>query len=735
MAVDTVDAQIQGLISQAKIEANAKTLRSDESDDGEQAARRRLDLKKASIRRDRVDRQGEQHDQALKLRLAQVIGGSYGQEPAAALLNFERNEMLQSKLTETQREQFREAIAKDPQRVAKSGQALQSLSQTATFDKAVRTSQQAGLIQDALLRDPKTEGEVGKLLSSRFMQWPKADDRAKHSLLRFGIQKGSGRGLDTTLEMMGSLSKHAVGREAQQASMTMAHRQADNPRAMSTVNRFVLKTDVHRMPMAAKTKATELVAKSDGSAELAERLGKLASDPKFKGQSAENQGRFFATIGSGRPSEFRQLADQSLRSLASGNFPARSSQVGRFLGRLQSQVSRGGAASVEIDRLISQAKRSPLPQAPVLTHERGLSGEDVARVRRDNRAKIIQFYTQVARSYDRSEKRLNSAKYFEDINRMADLREPEDLDLSALAPEERALAHDRRSKLSERLGNLRQMHRQRSRELRTKRMPMAKRRAQAAASRTRGSQPRYFNPRTTGEAGRWSPAEAFVSSQSAPQTATRHGAFNGGGDIRHEVSAALAELGRGPLSRDMAESVARRIASQVADRVASQVTEQLLSASTETTVGYRMSGQKSVIPRDGWGIPRHCAAELGGNAREVVKPKVPPKDEPRAPGVEVAEPYVGRMLVKDATGVRPLQEMMSVLWKALSRSEQALLKNLDWNQQTWDTKESASARWPASMATPFLSLSPLQRESLKKLGQSAYDWDKRIQTFSPPNRD
>ncbi len=804
MAVDAIDAQIQGLISNAKLESSQKASEHDEADHAAKRAREKLEKKKTALKGSLVDRETFQRDKKVQARLAQVIGGQHGQEAADALRGFENNQKLQSKLTEAQRNQFREAMAKNPRSAAKSGEALNRLAQSETFNKSVRTSQQAGVIQEALIKNPANEANIGKMLGNRFMRSPKADNQARSSLLRFGTQKGAGVGLDRTLDMMGSLAKHDIGRGGQRASMNMAHRRAGNPESMETVDRFVQNPAVNRMPMPAKTKATERVANAGGCQDVGAGQPDVASDPKFKAQTAQNKGRIFATIGSGRPSEFRQLADKNLVALQSGQFPTRSAQVSRFLGQLSATVSRGQASDVDVDTLLKRAKRSPLPEAPQLTSEDGLSEEDAQLVRRDNRAKVIQFYTKIARSYDGSEKQLKSAKYFEDINRMANLREPEDVDMSMLSPSDQALVRDRKTKLSERLGELRQVHRQRSRELRTKRMPMSKRRAQAAAARAKGAQPRYFNPHVSSpQVGRQTdPSQAFLRSapdvgndgastrspmglpstpaqgqrvapRSAPRARGASGAAAPGGNIQKQVSAALANLGQGPVTPDVAaavaQSIASQVASQVAKQVASEVTQQLLaSGAGECSEGLmdatapsssrqpmsasrsadgagstargadgaqgRSTATKTTVPTDGWGIPRNQAPELGATQREIVKPALSPNDSaainPEMPSEAELAPYSGKLLVKDASQVRPLPEMMTTLWKGLSRAEQALRKNLGWSQQTWDTKVTPSSRWPTAMATAFMSLSPLQRESLKKLGFNAHDWDKRIQAFT-----
>ena len=94
------------------------------------------------------------------------------------------------------------------------------------------------------------------------------------------------------------------------------------------------------------------------------------------------------------------------------------------------------------------------------------------------------------------------------------------------------------------------------------------------------------------------------------------------------------------------------------------------------------------------------------------------------------ESYTGRMLVKDPMQVRSLADVFGSSWKELSRAESALLKNLGWGQGAWDTRDNPGAQWPKAMATPFASLSPLQREAVGKLGIPPHDWDNKVQAFT-----
>ena len=96
----------------------------------------------------------------------------------------------------------------------------------------------------------------------------------------------------------------------------------------------------------------------------------------------------------------------------------------------------------------------------------------------------------------------------------------------------------------------------------------------------------------------------------------------------------------------------------------------------------------------------------------------------------VNEKYTGRVLVKDPTSIRDTQELFVTTWKEMNKPEMALLKNLGWNQQTWDTKDTPAAKWPMAMMTSFVGLNPVQREAVRKLGFTAHDWDQKVQAFT-----
>lgn len=749
MAVERIDAQIASLISGAQVQTQK------EIDKGEEADRaRRAVEKKAAEKRDAVQQQLSnkevfQRQNGVDQRLQQILGGAAGADAAHALQHWENNSSLQAKLTQAQKSLFREAMAANPAQGAAAGNALNRLSQTPGFQQAVNTAPIAGTLQEGIVQNPQLERPVADVLQNRFMQHPKADPQTKNQFLRFTMQRAGQGQLDVIKrsgDMLGTLAGNNIGRSAQRAAMGMVQRRPGDAAATSNVDAFVQQPPVAKMPSFARTKSTELLALANGTSEVREGFETLASNPKFRSQTAQNKGRIFSTIGSGRPSEFRSLTDKVLVALQSPGFPTRSAQVGKFLNKVAGQAQSAGAGGVEPEALIRQAKSSPLPRAPVLTSPVGLSEEDANRVRAENRGKLIQYFTQVMRGYEHAERKLTGAKYFEDVNNLQNLRPAEPVDVSGLPAEDQAFAADRMSMINEKLDTLQKLQRQRARELRTKRMPLAKRRAMREERKAVGRQPKYFNP----SSGRIPASQAYARAvgapppqqQGLPQTPLRGQLANratGGAmpDLQQQVAQVVAQMGGGQLTPGNAGRVAQAIAQQVAHQVAQQVTEQLLSsfgagsaapagAPPQAQPQARARGQQGKV--DGWGIPRSFERDLGGADRAATKP---PIASTVAEDFAVSEePYTGKLLVKDPSAVRSLTTLMPTRWKELAKPEMALLKNLGWNQQAWDTKDSPAAKWPTIMATPFVNLSPLQRESVRKLGMSPADWDKRVQALA-----
>jgi hypothetical protein len=759
MPVDAIDAQVQGLISGAQVELQKKIGQEDEADHARKAAEKKIAIKKEELKSSNFQREIFNRQSDVDNKMRQILGGAAGHEAADALNGWQNNQQLQAKLTEAQKNLFREAMAKNPKAAAEGANALNRLTQQPGFEAAIKSPQQMGTLQQGLLEHPAAEQPMGQVLQNRFMQSPKADNQAKNQFLRFGLERAKKGELDAIRragDMLGTLAKHNVGKTAQRAAMSMAQRAASG-NATSNLDAFVQHPGVARLPSFARTKATELLAKTDGRPEVKEGFEQLASHPKFHVQTAQNKGRFFSTIGTGRPSEYRAITDKALTALQSPGFPRRAGQVGRLLGKMSAAVGQGGAAGVDPEKLIRSAKASMLPTPPTLASAEGLSEKDATRVRSENRAKIIQFFTKLQRVYELGEKRLNAAKYLEDVNALQNLRDAGEVDVSMLPPEDRAFVAERKEAVAAKLDKVRTLQRRRSRELRTKRMPPARRRAMAAARRAQGRQPKYFNPNV----GLGSGSAAFTrqvvndnrpaplpqsavraqAAQSSARAQMQTSAFSVGEEIAH----ALSQLGDGPLTPQRAGQVAGAIAQRVAEQVAAQVAEQLLAQRPVGIADPRVveipEGERDLIRKrertqtgkvDGWGIPRSFERDLGGAQRSAVKPHASELEGERPPSHDelAAEIYKGRMLVRDPAAIRSLGDLLAVPWKQLTKPELALLKNMGWNQQSWDTKESPAAKWPISMATPFAALNPTQRESVRKLGFTAHDWDERVQAFT-----
>ena len=276
-------------------------------------------------------------------------------------------------------------------------------------------------------------------------------------------------------------------------------------------------------------------------------------------------------------------------------------------------------------------------------------------------------------------------------------------------------------------------------------MPPARRRAKTAAQRSVGRQPKYFSPASNRAA---SATQAFLQATgtdarpqlaSTPQQSMRHAAQSqkqpgAGADIQSQVATALAQMGSGPMTADKAGQVAQTIASQVAAQVATQVAQQLMGGQAKGA-GQSAPAQKAPAAQgqvDGWGIPRTFERDLGAASNRPVKERVIQQEPEGAPGMDevLNERYTGRTLVKDPAQIRDLVSIFASTWKGLSRSESALLRNLGWTQQLWDTREAQGAKWPVAMATSFVNLNPTQREAVRNLGFSPHDWDTKVQGFT-----
>ena len=746
MAVERIDANIQSYISGAQVQAGKQEVEDDSADHARKAAEKKIALKKERIKSSDTHREVFNRQTDNKQKMQQALGGASGKDVADGLRAWGDNKEIQQRLTEAQKDFFREQVAQNPQKAAKGARVLDQLTQQPDFQKAIKDAKQMGVLQRGVVENPEqSKPAAGQMLQSRFMQSPKADPESKNRYMEFGFNQAKKGQLDTVKkagDMLGSLTKTNTPKTAQRAAVNMAQRNPANSKGMANVDAFVQNPNVGKMPSFARGKATELLAKADGKGEVKEGFEKLAADPKFQTQTAQNKGRFFSTIGTGRPSEYRQLTDMSLQALQQTNFPKRAGQVGKFLGKMSQQVQQGGATAVNVDAAVKKAKSSPLPTPPKLipTDDEEMDPEELARARSQNRAQVLQYCTKLQRTYEDGQKKLNSAKYLEDVNGLNNLRTPPPIDTTGLSTEDAAFVREREQAVRGLLDNVCTLQKRKARELRTKRMPPAKKRARMEKRRIQGRQPKYFNPNAAGVGA----SEAFAQTgttgptalpstpaQGHRQTTANAHAGIGADGIQAQVQSAIAQMG-GNLTAENAGQVAQVIAQSVTQQVVAQVTAQLTQQlqgapapePSSVSAPPQTGGQQGKV--DGWGIPRTFERDLGGRTQAPVQPK---ESAPSYGEIE-AEPYTGKMLIKDPSSVRDLSTLFISSWKDLSRPEMALLKNLGWNQQLWATKDSPAASWPVAMMTPFINLNPTQRESVRKLGFSAHDWDQKVQAFS-----
>ena len=743
-------------------------------------AEKDLAAKAQQKKADVVNRESFAKDDGVQKRFQEVMDGRLGPEAQATALGWARNGDLQQKLTTAQKKMFQEAMNQDTPRATQAGAAMVRLSEQPGFAKAVPGSQQMGTLQQGLMSNPRLEKPMADLLQGRFMQSDKADSSTKNDFMRFGMQqmaRGSTAPVKNAGDMLGTLAQTNTPRMAQRAAMNMVQRNPSNAEGMRNVDSFVQQPQVKQMPTMARGTATTLLAKADGKTEVKEGFERLASDPTFRSQSREVKGRFFSTIGSGRPSEYRAVTDKTLQALQSQQFPKREAQVSRFLNKMGSQVSRQGAAGVNVKSLMKSSKGGPLPPVPSLTSTEGLSDKDAQKVRSQNRAKVIQYFTQVSRSYDGIDRKLGGARYFEDVNVLPNLRESEEVDTTGLPPEDKAFINAKNKQLKGRYQGLKKAQQQRMRELRSTRISPQQQRMQKRKMRVAGQQPRYFNPQQArggpraaasfpapGQAtGLGEPNEMpqspglprTLGGQSGlartPQQQTRNSrgpgirqAQSGGGGESLDAAEILASVSHLPPEQRMQrakqlmanswEKQMKAVMAGILDDEPPMAAAPNAKESADSAPPKQAKGSKgrAGTRTDGWGVSRPLDRDLGGAQHTAVKPPeaAEPAEATELTGEQLAgDKYTGRALKSPSTAVRDSGSLFSVDWKGMSRAETALLRNLGWTQKTWDTRNEPSARWPESMRTRFGKLTGAQRESVRNLGLTSDDWNSYVSTL------
>ncbi len=318
------DLQSQGVAAEAQQKAaNAQPDTDDDVDVARKSAESKVQQKLQQQKKEAIlgkdgSREIYQKDDGLQKKWAAASDGRMGNDAAAAAMGWSGSGKLQQKLTDANKRMFQEHFTADPQRGTNTANALQRLASGPEFSQAASGSQQVGMIQKALVDNPKMEQPIRELLQTRFMQSPKADPQAKSDFLRFGMQQAARTGGTTPPgvkvagDMLGVLVRTNTIPLAQKAAMNMVQRGPDNTDGMRNVDNFVQSPVVAQMPTFARGVATTLLAKSDGSTPVKEGLEQVAQNPKFQAQNPDMQARMFATIGSGRAGELRAMTDKTL---------------------------------------------------------------------------------------------------------------------------------------------------------------------------------------------------------------------------------------------------------------------------------------------------------------------------------------------------------------------------------------------------------------------------------------
>ena len=759
------DFKSQGAVNDAQ--QKAVNSQPDSGDDDVDLARKsaenKVELKLQQQKKEAIlgkdsGREIYQKDDGLQKKWAAASDGRMGSDAAAAALGWSGSGNLQKKLTDANKRLFQEHFTADPQRGTNTANALQRLAGGPGFSQAAGGAQQVGMIQKALVDNPQMEQPIRDLLQTRFMQSPKADPQAKSDFLRFGMQQATRAGGTTPPgvkvagDMLGVLVRTNTTPLAQKAAMNMVQRGPENTEGMRNVDNFVQNPNVAQMPTFARGVATTLLAKSDGSTPVKEGFEQVAQDPNFRAQNPDMQARLFATIGSGRAGEMRAMTDKTLQALQSTNFPTRTLQVGKFLDKMGKKAKSKGASGVDVEGLMRKAKGSPLPPVPTLEPVEGLDDEQTHQARAKNRASVIEYYQQVSQSYKGVGRRIDSAKYFEDVNQLPNLREAGTIDTAGQTPEDAAFINDKAQQAQDKYKELANSQKFRMRALKTTRISPQRRRMLERRARAQGTQPKYFNVgrnRVGGNSGPSFPtaqgSDAMPQSPGLGRTPMGNQRTMSNAQFGTDTSIDAASiLSQVPSSLPVQERMtqAKKVMAKQWEAQMKSVMQQILGDADPSDMAAKQTdqaqgAQASQRPAttqgktDGWGIQRSFERDLGGTQAVPVRPVGTSEaaDEAAAPDYS-NEKYAGRKLIKPPTQVRDPATLMNVSWKDTQRGEKALLRNLGWTQPMWDAKGEPGARWPQSMRTPFNRLGTTQREAVRQLGLSSDDWDRFVQGVS-----
>lgn len=416
----------------------------------------------------------------------QMAAGKAGPE----LMKFANQESLQGKVSGKLKQMFLDAAATDPGRAEQAAGVLNQLVTTQTFSQVAPTARDVGELAARVLENPRASAPLKEALEHPFMRAPEADAGTKQQLARFASRQtdasamAKGASVRMAGDMLGTLSGAKVPGFAQQAGMQMVERNPGNTQGMKNVDAFVKEPAVKGMPQMARGQATAVLAKGDGKTELKDGLTEVAKNSNFRAMDRKDKAKLFATVGQGRTGDLRAITDKTLQALQQKDFPRGSQQIEVFLGGLARGVQRsarnaassggaaGGAAAeeganapggaraasgssgveaIDPEELVRAARRGGMPPRPSLRRIPGsidessgeargstnlVGGEETAEQTdargKQNRASLQAYFNKVGRHYGRIEQKIKNAQYFEDVNMLGGLKEPEEPELSAL---------------------------------------------------------------------------------------------------------------------------------------------------------------------------------------------------------------------------------------------------------------------------------------------------------------
>lgn len=699
MAVDKIDPQLQSIISDAQLRSQKSASKDEQVDAARKAAEKRQAEKKRELD---AERNSESFSRGPKAGAsASNLIQSKGSGHATSALNAWKTvtQGTSFSLSGAQSNVIESHIAQDPAKATAAADAFSKLASKESFGQAVTSRDQMFNLQRSLLEKPQVAPAAERLLDSAFMQSTQSDNRTKTSFLKMALNQAAKGGTDVSVgglkhasAMMGKLVDSGVGAAGQRSALAMVERRPTDTAAMDRVATFSGSSELRTQTKSVKTKATSLLAKANGDTSVADGLKTLVSSVAFKGHTSSNQSKMFSTIGSAKVQDYRAMTDLTLDAIRSPEFPKHAPDVSSWLKQAAQKVSTTGLEGVS--KMPSRPlSRAGMPQPPKLIDMSALEGDELQQARSQNRALVIQYYTGVQRHLDKQAQGIESAKFAEDIHGFTQsLKAPIDLEMSALTPEEQAFVLERRESVMKRFDEVKKLHRQRSRELRGQRRPAMER---LPAKEKTQSSPRYF----TIEGGRKNVASLFMKEATPATLGLEDGDWLG--DVVRQA------LGKG--AQGLTQAGIEEVAKSVATRVANEVMESLsksLGQESNTT-------RRGSIQTDEMGVPVARDQELSGPIAPV-RPRMSASSEASKP----------------ALAVRSAGEIFQSSWKGLSRAEMAMLRNLGWDQSSWDNKASAQSKWPMAMVTPFTSLSLIQREAVEKLGFTKDTWNKRVEAFT-----